>query len=85
MTTKTVILCYNNLCTIFGMPDMIHTDSANDSMSSYMKQSLYSKGVATLNTSLYNPRSNGQMERLNGTQWKAIEVTLPSRKMKQLK
>ena len=41
---------------------MIHTDRANDFMSSDMKQTLQSKGVATLNTSRYNPWGNGQVE-----------------------
>ena len=83
MTTKTVIQSYNNLFSIFGMPDMVHTDRVNDFMSSDMKQYLHSKGVATSNTSRYNPSDNGQVEQLNGTLWKAIEVTLHSRKMKQ--
>ena len=43
MTTKTIIQCYNNLFCMFGMPDMIHTDRANDFMSSDMKQYLRSK------------------------------------------
>ena len=33
-------------------------------------------------TSRYNPRCNGQVEKLNGTIWKAIQVTLHSRNMK---
>ena len=64
------------------MPDMIHTDKANDFMISNMKQYLHCKGVATSNTSRYNPHGNGQVGQLNGTLWKAIEVTLHSRKMK---
>ena len=49
MTTKTVIQCYDNLFSIFGMPDMIYTDRANHFMSSGMKQYLQSKGVVTSN------------------------------------
>ena len=85
MTSKTVTRCYNNLFSLFGMPDMVHTDRANDFMSAEMKQYLQSKGVATSNTSLfrYNLKGNGQVEKLNGTLWKAIKVTLHSRKMGQ--
>ena len=38
--------------------------------------------MATSKTSRYNPRGNGQVERLNGTLWKAIQVSLHSRKQK---
>ena len=66
------------------MPDMIYTTRAKDFMSSDMKQYLHSKGVATSNTSQYNSCGNGMVERMTGTLWKAIEVTLHSRKMCQL-
>ena len=62
---------------------MIHMDRANDFISSDMKRYLHSKGMATSITCRYNPCGNGQVERLNGTLWKAIEVTLHSRKMKR--
>ena len=80
MTIKTMIQCYNNLLSIFGLPDMIHSNRANDFITPDMKQYLHSKGMATSTTSQYNPHGNGH---LNGTLWKGIEVTLHSRKMKQ--
>ena len=45
----------NNLSSIFGMPDIIYTDKADDFISSDMKQYLYSKGVSTSNIIQYNP------------------------------
>ena len=30
MTSKTVIQCFNHLFSLFGMPDMIHTDTLNE-------------------------------------------------------
>ena len=41
-----------------------------------MKDHLSEKGVATSQTTPYNPQGNGQVENLNDTLWKAINVTL---------
>ena len=38
--------------------------------------------LATSRTSRYNPHCNAQVEKLNDTLWKAIQVTLHSRNMK---
>ena len=48
-------------------------------MSEELKAFLHSKGVATSRTTPYNPRCNGQVERLNGTLWKAVQLSLKSR------
>ena len=40
------------------------------------------KNIATSKTSRYNPKGNGQVERLNGTLWKTIQVTLHARNLK---
>ena len=82
MTSKTFSQCYNNLFTLFGIADMLHTDRAKDFMYRETKLRLNSKVVATSNTSRYNPQGNGQAEKLNGTLWKAIEVSLHSRNLK---
>ena len=81
-SSKTVTHCFNQLFAIFGMPDMVHNDRATDFLSEETKQYLTGKGVATSKTSRYNPRCNGQVERLNGTLWKAIQVSIHSRKLK---
>lgn len=39
------------------------------------------KGVATSRTTAYNPQANGQVERLNGTLWRAITLALKSRSL----
>ena len=81
-SSKTVTHCLNQLFAIFGMSDMMHNDRAPDFLSEEVKQFLTKKGVATSKTSRYNPKCNGQVEKLNGTLWKAIQVTLHSRKLK---
>ena len=82
MTSKSVIKCFDNLFSLFGMPVMVHNDRATDFLSLDTKTYLQKKGIATSKTSRHNPRGNGQVEKLNGTLWKAILVTLHSRNMK---
>ena len=82
MTSGTVTHCFNHLFSIFGMPDMVHTDRATDFLSSETQDYLLSKSISTSKTSRYNPKCNGQVEKLNGTLWKAILVTLHSRNLK---
>ena len=79
MTSATVINCFTQLFTMFGMPGYVHSDRGPSFMSEELKSFLHSKGVATSRTTPYNPRCNGQVERLNGTLWKAIQLSLKSR------
>ena len=81
MTSDTVTHCFNHLFSIFGMPDMVHNDRATDFLSGETQEYLLSKSISTSKTSRYNPKCNGQVEKLNGTLWKAIQVTLHSRNM----
>ena len=82
MSSNSVTQCFNHLFSIFGMPDMIHNDRATDFLSEETQNYLLSKSIAASKTSRYNPKCNGQVEKLNGTLWKAIQVTLHSRKLK---
>ena len=82
MTSSTVTNCFNQLFSVFGLPNMVHNDRAPDFLSDETVNYLHSKGVATSKTSRYNPQGNGQVEKLNGTLWKAIQVTLHSRELK---
>lgn len=78
MSTKTVIDCLNQVFVLFGMPAFIHSDRGSSFMSEELKNYLHEKGIATSRTTPYNPRGNGQVERLNGTLWKAISLALRS-------
>ena len=81
MTTQTVIRCFNELFSLFGMPSYVHNDRASDFLSKECKGYLHSKGISTSRTSRYYPQGNGLVEKLNGTIWKGVEVTLHSRKL----
>ena len=83
MTSSTIIQCFNHLFSIFGMPDMVHNDRGTDFLSKETQDYLLNKNIATSKTSRYHPQGNGQVEKLNGTLWKSIQVTLHSRKLQQ--
>ena len=80
-SAQTVIKCFCHLFSIFGLPSFIHTDRGAAFMSSELKRFLNDKGVATSRTTPYNPEGNGQVERLNGTLWRAITLALKSKKL----
>ena len=79
VSAATVIRCLTQLFCIFGMAGRIHSDRGSAFMSQEVKTFLQSKGVATSRTTPYNPQGNGQVERLNGTLWKAVTLGLKSR------
>ena len=82
ISASTVITCLTNLFSIFGLPSFIHSDRGSAFMSKELRSFLTEKGIATSHTTPYNPQSNGQVERLNGTLWKTILLALNSRQLK---
>nr|XP_026485607.1 uncharacterized protein LOC113393110 [Vanessa tameamea] len=81
ITSKTVIKYLNEIFLTFGMPSFIHSDRGTAFMSSDLKEFLYNRGIATSRTTPYNPRGNGQVERLNATLWKAVQLAIRSKNM----
>ena len=81
--SSTVISCFSQLFSMFGMPSFIHTDQGSAFMSQELKQYLLSKNVATSRSTPYNPQCNGQVEKLNDTLWKAVTMSLKSRGLPQ--
>ena len=79
MTASTVIKCLVELFSIFGLPQFIHSDRGSQFMSEELKTFLHGKGIATSRSTRYNPRGNGQVERLNNTIWKATTLSLKSK------
>ncbi|GFR57990.1 Pro-Pol polyprotein, partial [Elysia marginata] len=61
------------------MPDYVHSDRGSQFMSEELKSFLHEKEIATSRSTPYNPRGNGQVERLNNTIWKAITLSLKSK------
>ena len=78
LSTATVIHCLIQVFAVFGMPQYIHSDRGSAFMSVELKTYLHGKGIATSRTTPYNPKGNGQVERLNGTLWKTVTLALKS-------
>ena len=60
------------------MPDMIYSDRDSNIFSTETTNYLHGKGIATSKTSRYNLGCKSQTEKLNGTLWKGVQVTLHS-------
>ncbi|XP_054276457.1 uncharacterized protein LOC128995463 [Macrosteles quadrilineatus] len=82
MSSSTVVRCLENLFSIFGMPNYIHSDRGTSFLSKELRDYLHERGIATSQTTPYNPAGNGQVEKFNGTLWKAILLALKSRSLK---
>ena len=83
MKSSTVIKCLTDLFSTFGMPMYVHSDRGSSLLSVELKQFLTSKGVSTSRTTPYNPEGNGQVEKSNGTIWKAVTMDLMSHGLPQ--
>ena len=75
-TSKTVKRCLTDIFSVFGLPESVHNDRGSDFISQETRDFLLNHGVATSKTSRYTPQCNGQVEKLNGTIWKAIRCAL---------
>ena len=63
--TATVIHCFCQLFSLFGMPNYVHSDWGSGFISDELKTFLHGKGIATSKKTGYNPRGNGQCEKMN--------------------
>ena len=78
MTASTVIKCLTLLFSVFGMPAFIHSDRGPSLVCQELQEFLTGKGVAMSHTTAYNPAGNGQVEKYNGTVWKAVTMACKS-------
>jgi hypothetical protein len=76
MQSSTVIMCLNQIFTLCGMPNYIHSDLGTLFLSRELKDYLTKRGIATSRTTLYQQIGNGQVERYNGIIWKAVRLAL---------
>ena len=83
MSTSTIKNSLCSLFSMFGMPSMIHSDRGASFISHDLKQFLSSKGINTSRTTPYHPQGNGQVEKMNGTIWRAITLSLRSNNLPQ--
>ncbi|KAG8278063.1 hypothetical protein J6590_108396 [Homalodisca vitripennis] len=83
MTSSTVIECLENLFSVYGIPNYIHSDRGKPFLSDEIRTYLHQNGIATSLTSPYNPAGNGQIERYNGIIWKTVTLSLKSKGLDQ--
>ena len=81
ISTATVIKCLSNLFPIFGKSGYVHLDHGPSFMSEELKTWLFLKGVASSQTTPYNPTGNSQVERYHGIIWKAVLLVLKPRNL----
>ena len=79
MKWTTVKACFLQLFALFGTPHYVHSDRGPNFLCKDLRDFLHSHQIATSNTSAYNPRGNGQVEKYNGVLWKAISLHLEER------
>lgn len=81
ITSATVIKCLTNLFMLFGTPAYVHSDRGSSFISRELLSFLHSNGIASSHSTPYNPQGNGQVERLNGTLWKTINLALKTKNL----
>ena len=80
ITSKTVIKHLTSLFSLFGNPGMIHSDRGSQFMSQEVCDFLYNNGIYQSRTTPYNPRGNGQCERVHATLWRSMQLILATNK-----
>lgn len=81
MESSTVIKCLTDLFSIFGTAGFIHSDNGPSLVSHELRHFFLQHGIAFSNSTKYNPRGNGQVERYNGVIWKGCQLALRNRNL----
>ena len=76
MESSTVIRCLTDVFSTFGIPGFVHNDRGPSLVSEETRLFLLRNGISYSNSTKYNPRGNGQVERYNGVIWKSIQLAL---------
>ena len=80
-SARSVINCFYQLFSIFGMPASIHSDRGSAFISKELRQWLTESGVSITHSTAYNPQCNGQIEKSNDTVWRGLRLSLKSRNL----
>lgn len=81
ISAKTVIKHLDSIFNMFGMPAYVHSDRGTSFLSADVRDFLHSRQIATSRTTPYNPQGNGQVEKLNSTLWKSVQLALKSKNL----
>ena len=81
MSSNTVIYCLESIFALVGPPSFLHSDNGTSLVSKEVKDFLWMHGVASSNSTVYNPTGNSQVERYVGTIWKTIVLNCGERRM----
>ena len=78
MDAKTIIDCLDEIFCWCGHAGYIHSDNGPALISKKLHEHLLQQRIGHSFSSVYNPRGNGQIERMNGTIWKGVQLCLAS-------
>ena len=81
VSAQSIIECVCQLFSIFSMAAFTHSDRGSGFMSTQLKDCLLQKGISFSRITPFNPEENEQVERLNGTLWKTVLLTLKAREL----
>ncbi len=70
-----------NIGTVIGMPTFVHSDRGPSLLSHELHSYLTRKGIAVSCTIPCNPAGNGQVEKYNGTVWRAVTMACRSKNL----
>ena len=83
ISSTTVIDRLMQLFVLCGFPALIHSDRGSQFMSCELRKFLSERGIAQSRTTPYNPQGNGQCERYNGIIWKAVQLAIHQKKLRE--
>lgn len=79
MTATVIMIHLNQIFSLFGLASFTHSDRGPSLICDELRNYLIKMEIGYSNSIRYNPRGNGQVERFNGTIWKAVQQTCKSK------
>jgi hypothetical protein len=81
-TDEALVFLWDNICTLFGVPEQVITDKGTAFTSHHWRNCLKTWGIQHTPTNTANPQANGQVERFNQTLKKALKKKMGKKKNK---